>query len=86
MPLVLSHIMSFTTAMAWLVCALVVCLAAFIPADAKHTTVVLMGATGDLAKKYLWQSFFDVYRAEIPAGHTFSFHAGARSPSEKGVA
>lgn len=28
--------------------------------DVKHLNIVLFGATGNLAKKYLWQSLFEV--------------------------
>ena len=27
----------------------------------KHTNIVLIGATGDLAKKYLWKSLFNLF-------------------------
>eukprot|EP00058_Branchiostoma_floridae_P008788 XP_002594276.1 hypothetical protein BRAFLDRAFT_65130 [Branchiostoma floridae] len=50
----------------------------------KHTNVVLVGATGDLAKKYLWQGFFDLYQAEHAEGNTFSFYGGGRNNVEAG--
>ncbi|XP_071490239.1 GDH/6PGL endoplasmic bifunctional protein-like [Diadema antillarum] len=44
--------------------------------------VVVVGATGDLAKKYLWQGFFNLAYEE--SAQVFHFFAGARSPQEKG--
>ncbi|KAM4703670.1 GDH/6PGL endoplasmic bifunctional protein [Rhinophrynus dorsalis] len=49
-----------------------------------HVSVVLLGATGDLAKKYLWQGLFQLYLNEASKGHSFSFHGAALSPPEKG--
>ncbi|XP_058017134.1 GDH/6PGL endoplasmic bifunctional protein [Ahaetulla prasina] len=46
-----------------------------------HVSVVLLGATGDLAKKYLWQSLFQLYVDEVSNGHTFTFYgAGQKDP------
>ncbi|KAA0712785.1 GDH/6PGL endoplasmic bifunctional protein [Triplophysa tibetana] len=48
-----------------------------------HVTVVIVGATGDLARKYLWQGFFQLYADRVGKGHTFSFYGGGLSPDEK---
>ncbi|XP_044137768.1 GDH/6PGL endoplasmic bifunctional protein [Bufo gargarizans] len=48
-----------------------------------HVSVVLLGATGDLAKKYLWQGLFHLYLNEVDSGHSFSFHGAALTPPEK---
>ncbi|XP_077168650.1 GDH/6PGL endoplasmic bifunctional protein [Paroedura picta] len=49
-----------------------------------HISVVLLGATGDLAKKYLWQGFFQLYLDEVSNGHTFTFYGGAQAEPERG--
>nr|XP_008120677.1 PREDICTED: GDH/6PGL endoplasmic bifunctional protein isoform X1 [Anolis carolinensis] len=49
-----------------------------------HISVVLLGATGDLAKKYLWQGLFQLYLDEVSNGHTFTFHGAATADLEKG--
>ncbi|XP_028855267.1 GDH/6PGL endoplasmic bifunctional protein [Denticeps clupeoides] len=49
-----------------------------------HVSVVVVGGTGDLARKYLWQGFFQLYANHVSKGHTFSFYAGGLSPAEKG--
>lgn len=51
-----------------------------------HISVILLGATGDLAKKYLWQGLFQLYLNEVSRGHTFSFHGAALTPPEKAEA
>ncbi|XP_034542971.1 GDH/6PGL endoplasmic bifunctional protein [Notolabrus celidotus] len=48
-----------------------------------HVSVVIVGGTGDLAKKYLWQGFFQLYINHVSSGNTFSFYAGGLSPPEK---
>ncbi|XP_074501096.1 GDH/6PGL endoplasmic bifunctional protein [Sebastes fasciatus] len=48
-----------------------------------HVSVVIVGGTGDLAKKYLWQGFFELYVNQISSGNTFSFHAGGLSPADQ---
>ncbi|XP_068096795.1 GDH/6PGL endoplasmic bifunctional protein [Hyperolius riggenbachi] len=48
-----------------------------------HVSVVLLGATGDLAKKYLWQGLFQLYLNEVYKGHSFSFYGAALTPAEK---
>ncbi|XP_055068231.1 GDH/6PGL endoplasmic bifunctional protein [Misgurnus anguillicaudatus] len=50
-----------------------------------HVSVVIVGGTGDLARKYLWQGFFQLYADQVGKGHTFSFYAGALSPDDKGT-
>ncbi|XP_036316766.1 GDH/6PGL endoplasmic bifunctional protein isoform X1 [Pipistrellus kuhlii] len=49
-----------------------------------HVSVVLLGATGDLAKKYLWQGLFQLYLEEAGKGHNFSFHGAALTATEQG--
>ncbi|KPP64167.1 hypothetical protein Z043_117521, partial [Scleropages formosus] len=53
--------------------------------DKGHVSVVVVGATGDLAKKYLWQGFFQLYAEQVGSGHSFSFYGGALSEAEKGA-
>lgn len=48
-----------------------------------HVSVVIVGGTGDLAKKYLWQGFFQLYVNHVTGGNTFSFYAGGLSSVEK---
>ncbi|KAK3574807.1 hypothetical protein QTP86_018391 [Hemibagrus guttatus] len=50
-----------------------------------HVSVVIVGGTGDLAKKYLWQGFFHLYASQVDKGHTFSFYGGGLSSAEKGT-
>ncbi|XP_015192413.2 GDH/6PGL endoplasmic bifunctional protein [Lepisosteus oculatus] len=52
--------------------------------DRGHVSVVVVGATGDLARKYLWQGFFQLYADEVGGGHSFSFYGAALSDPEKG--
>ncbi|KAM5322435.1 GDH/6PGL endoplasmic bifunctional protein isoform 1-T1 [Glossophaga mutica] len=49
-----------------------------------HVSVILLGATGDLAKKYLWQGLFQLYLDEAGKGHHFSFHGAALTTPEQG--
>ncbi|KAK7098566.1 hypothetical protein V1264_002830 [Littorina saxatilis] len=38
-------------------------------ASPRHSGVILLGGTGDLARKYLWQALFDAFmRREVPVG------------------
>ncbi|KAM8867501.1 GDH/6PGL endoplasmic bifunctional protein isoform 1-T2 [Synchiropus picturatus] len=48
-----------------------------------HVSVVIVGGTGDLARKYLWQGFFHLYMNQVTRGNSFSFYAGGISPSDK---
>ncbi|XP_067102718.1 GDH/6PGL endoplasmic bifunctional protein [Osmerus mordax] len=48
-----------------------------------HVSVVIVGSTGDLAKKYLWQGFFQLYINQVSSGHSFSFYGGGLSPADK---
>lgn len=50
----------------------------------EHVSVVLLGATGDLARKYLWQGLFQLYLDEAGKGHSFSFHGAALMDTERG--
>ncbi|XP_071351705.1 GDH/6PGL endoplasmic bifunctional protein [Trachinotus anak] len=47
-----------------------------------HVSVVIVGGTGDLAKKYLWQGFFHLYVNQVSSGNTFSFYGGGLSPAD----
>ncbi|XP_031157389.1 GDH/6PGL endoplasmic bifunctional protein [Sander lucioperca] len=47
-----------------------------------HVSVVIVGGTGDLAKKYLWQGFFELYVNQVSSGNTFSFYGGGLSPAD----
>ncbi|NWX04080.1 G6PE protein, partial [Caloenas nicobarica] len=49
-----------------------------------HISVVLLGATGDLAKKYLWQGLFQLYMDQVSSGHSFTFHGAALTALEPG--
>ncbi|NWY65887.1 G6PE protein, partial [Erithacus rubecula] len=49
-----------------------------------HISVVLLGATGDLAKKYLWQGLFQLYMDQVSSGHSFTFHGAALAAQEPG--
>ncbi|XP_075695788.1 GDH/6PGL endoplasmic bifunctional protein-like [Rhinoderma darwinii] len=62
---------------------LVGAVAVFCKESKGHISVVLLGATGDLAKKYLWQGLFQLYLNEVSSGHSFSFHGAALTPPEK---
>lgn len=48
----------------------------------RHVSVVIVGGTGDLAKKYLWQGFFSLYVDKVGSGSTFSFVCGGLSPAD----
>lgn len=48
-----------------------------------HVSVVIVGGTGDLAKKYLWQGFFQLYVNQVNNGNTFSFYGGGLSPADQ---
>lgn len=69
-----------------LCCILLVGAVAVTCKEKGHISVILLGATGDLAKKYLWQGLFQLYLNEVPRGHTFSFHGAALTPPEKAEA
>ncbi|KFP08433.1 GDH/6PGL endoplasmic bifunctional protein, partial [Calypte anna] len=49
-----------------------------------HISVVLLGATGDLAKKYLWQGLFQLYMDQVSSGYSFTFHGAALTAVEPG--
>ncbi|XP_071751372.1 GDH/6PGL endoplasmic bifunctional protein [Centroberyx gerrardi] len=50
-----------------------------------HVSVVIVGGTGDLAKKYLWQGFFQLYTNQVSSGNTFSFYGGGLSPADQAI-
>lgn len=68
--------------------ALAVTLAAVVVCEENqlnHYNVILVGATGDLAKKYLWTALFDLFTKHYEKGKThFSIYACAQSPPDKG--
>ncbi|XP_045174773.2 GDH/6PGL endoplasmic bifunctional protein-like isoform X2 [Mercenaria mercenaria] len=45
---------------------------------AQHTNFVIVGGTGDLARKYLWGSALRLFVENFSENNTFSFYAGAR--------
>lgn len=47
-----------------------------------HVSVVVLGATGDLAKKYLWQGFFQLYVEQVRSGRSFSFYGGGQRTAD----
>lgn len=47
-----------------------------------HVSVVIVGGTGDLARKYLWQGFFQLYIKQVSSGNTFSFYGGGQSAAD----
>ncbi|XP_004470655.1 GDH/6PGL endoplasmic bifunctional protein isoform X2 [Dasypus novemcinctus] len=49
-----------------------------------HVSIILLGATGDLARKYLWQGLFQLYLDEAGKGHSFSFHGAALTDPAQG--
>lgn len=49
-----------------------------------HVSIILLGATGDLAKKYLWQGLFQLFLDEAEQGHSFRFHGAALTPPQQG--
>ena len=49
------------------------------------TNVILVGATGDLAKRYLWEGFFDLYLQENGDVASFRFYAAAREDKVSGT-
>ena len=49
-----------------------------------HVSVILLGATGDLARKYLWQGLFQLYLEEAGKGHSFRFHGTALTSTKQG--
>ncbi|XP_072101125.1 GDH/6PGL endoplasmic bifunctional protein [Mobula birostris] len=54
------------------------------PTECKtHISVVLVGATGDLARKYLWRGLFQMYTEQLDI-HSFSFYGGTRLHSTEG--
>ena len=37
-------------------------------APPRHTNIILIGATGDLARKYLWNALFDLFSQNFVKG------------------
>ncbi|XP_070241287.1 uncharacterized protein [Bos mutus] len=50
----------------------------------RQVSIILLGATGDLARKYLWQGLFHLYLEEVGKGHHFRFHGTALTSTEQG--
>jgi hexose-6-phosphate dehydrogenase len=53
---------------------------------ANHTNIILIGSTGDLARKYLWQAIFNLYKSKTPAGDSFTVYGAARESHDTGHA
>jgi hexose-6-phosphate dehydrogenase len=49
----------------------------------RHTDIVLIGAQGDLSKKYLWNSIFKLYLKYSSSNSTFRFFGCGRSPPKE---
>ncbi|XP_077978873.1 GDH/6PGL endoplasmic bifunctional protein-like, partial [Glandiceps talaboti] len=50
----------------------------------KYSNIVLIGGTGDLAKKYLWQGFFNLYLEKSSEDRIIKFYGAGRTEKEKG--
>ncbi|XP_069774505.1 GDH/6PGL endoplasmic bifunctional protein [Narcine bancroftii] len=60
-------------------------LQAFTVEGRTHITVILVGATGDLARKYLWQGLFQTYMEQVDSGrHSLCFYGGTRLHATEG--
>uniref|UniRef100_A0A5F8H157 GDH/6PGL endoplasmic bifunctional protein n=1 Tax=Monodelphis domestica TaxID=13616 RepID=A0A5F8H157_MONDO len=66
------------------ICAISILGSVLAHAPQGHVSIILLGATGDLAKKYLWQGLFQLYLDEASNGHSFRFHGAALNPPEQG--
>ncbi|RDD41795.1 GDH/6PGL endoplasmic bifunctional protein [Trichoplax sp. H2] len=53
---------------------------------ASRTNVVLVGATGNLAQKYLWKSLFNLYKSinQSEEKYQLKFYGAARNPAHEG--
>ncbi|XP_077869021.1 GDH/6PGL endoplasmic bifunctional protein [Saccoglossus kowalevskii] len=47
-----------------------------------YSNIILVGATGDLAKKYLWQGMFNLFLEKSSNDHIFHFYGSGRTPQE----
>ena len=55
--------------------------------NASRTNIILVGATGNLAQKYLWKSFFNLYTKNMNGsenGQQLKFYGAARNPVHEG--
>ena len=50
----------------------------------QHTNFVIVGGTGDLARKYLWDGALELFVHNFNENTTFSFYAVARVPQNSG--
>ena len=50
----------------------------------QHTDFIIVGGTGDLARKYLWDGALDLFVHNYNENTTFSFYAAARVPQNSG--
>ena len=50
----------------------------------QHTNFIVVGGTGDLARKYLWDSALELFVHNFNENTTFSFYAAARVPQNAG--
>ena len=58
----------------------------FKPVGAKqHTDFIIIGGTGDLARKYLWRSALKLYIQHADETNGFSFIAASRLPEKDGT-
>ena len=50
-----------------------------------HVNIILIGATGDLAKKYLWRALYDLYHDNYDKGKVhFNIFGAARTSQDEG--
>lgn len=50
----------------------------------QHTHFVIIGGTGDLARKYLWSSALQLFVSSVDDNNTITFYAGAREVENEG--
>ena len=59
-------------------------LAATVCLGKQHTNFVIVGGTGDLARKYLWDGALELFVHNFNENTTFSFYPAARVPQNSG--
>ncbi|GAB6027665.1 6-phosphogluconolactonase [Chamberlinius hualienensis] len=52
----------------------------------RQVNFVLVGATGNLAQKYLWQNLYDLRKSSLDSGVDITIHGGARANYSAGLA
>eukprot|EP00510_Aplanochytrium_minuta_P003886 CAMPEP_0184016166 /NCGR_PEP_ID=MMETSP0954-20121128/6768_1 /TAXON_ID=627963 /ORGANISM="Aplanochytrium sp, Strain PBS07" /LENGTH=487 /DNA_ID=CAMNT_0026297137 /DNA_START=45 /DNA_END=1508 /DNA_ORIENTATION=- len=50
----------------------------------KRTNILLLGASGNLAEKYLWQGFYNIHSTGVNTGEEIFIYPAATKPFEKG--